>query len=138
MESLVSMYRKGIPIRCDQYSDLCDAYYKARRRAIYNRICAGMEYTNTINIDSATAFELSHIRTMVGQENDAMHDCYKMIALTRSDLTALEKIKQVCVRVLQEVDGTPDGTAMETEARKIASEASGRQKRLVAQLRYFM
>jgi hypothetical protein len=138
MESLVSNYRKGIPTRCDQYSDLCDAYYKARRGANHNRFWTGMDHADTINVDYATDYTMSCIRTIVEQEDSAMDDCYKTVALTRSDLTALEEIRQMCIKVLQEADGTPEGTAMETEARKIASEASGRQKLLVARLRYFM
>jgi hypothetical protein len=97
-----------------------------------------MDHADTINVDYATDYTMSCIRTIVEQEDPAMDDCYKTVALTRSDLTALEEIRQMCIKVLQEADGTPEGTAMETEARKIASEASGRQKLLVARLRYFM
>jgi SUMO ligase MMS21 Smc5/6 complex component len=138
MESLVASYRKDIPTRCDQASSIISTYQFARVRSLYNQIQLGMLRRKTIDLDTATDSKMSHIGKVFENEKQTMDACYELVALTRSDLAALEEIKRMCSRVLQEVDETSKGSDMETEARKIAGEASRRQKRLIDRLKYFM
>jgi hypothetical protein len=138
MESLVASYRKEIPTRCDQSSDIIYAYQYAKTISGHHQYLLDMLWTKKIDLDSATDGSMHHISSIFDKEKQAMNACYELVALTRSDLAALEEIKQMCSKVLQEVDGTSQGSSMEKEARKIAGEASRRQKRLIDRLQYFM
>jgi hypothetical protein len=138
MESLVASYRKEIPTRCDQSKNIMSAYRRAREISGYHKLVFGMLRTKTIDLDSASDSEMSHISTVFDKEKQVMHACYEMVTLTISDLAALEEIKQMCSEVLQKVDKTSRGIHMETEARRLAGEASRRQKRLTDRLKYFM
>jgi hypothetical protein len=66
----------------------------------YHRYVFRMIRMETIDIDSASDSEMSHISTIFDEEKQVMDACYEVVALTRSDLAALDEIKQMCNKIL--------------------------------------
>lgn len=136
MMVLVRRYEKSSPARGSQIISPAYRWYGAKELADRSRLEAGMKNSMTIDLDSADDNELSHIRTMVYEEKKALNAFYKMVAILRADLIALEEIREVCCRVLELTDETSKGIDIRLKALSITAEIKRRYKLLLDRLGY--
>jgi hypothetical protein len=137
MERLTAKFYEGRITRGDSYSDLSRAYRRAKRIASRHRREARMRDPTIIDLDSTTDIQMSHISTRVHWEKVAMDASYKMINITRSELTALREIERLCYQVIMLVDRTGGMDTCEYRARMTAAWASIEQKSLSRDLKKF-
>jgi predicted RND superfamily exporter protein len=134
LQSLVCKHREGIVARFAQLINICYDYKMAKGNADYHRILAQMHDSRIIDLDAATDHEMSHIGMMLDAESVARDECTKAIAIIRSELKALEEIKEMCSQVLELMDETSEDKIRKVKEQKTSAE--GDQKIFISKLEY--
>lgn len=137
LRGLVHNFRKGRIARNCQIITTCYEYRVAKSDARGHRMQGFMQDSRLIDLDSTSDWRLSRIGESLDSEQKAMDACYKAIAFIRSELKALDKIKQTCSQVLELVDGALEDDAMKAETLEAATKADAESKRLLHQLKQF-
>jgi hypothetical protein len=137
LKSLDDKYWKEAKGRSNQRFDLHMTYMDAKEEAYFERDSAYMHGSTTINLDTATHVELSHIRMMIHREKQATDASQEAIEITRLDLRVLEEIREMCCQVLVLADETDEGRVKKNVACSAAAAARAEQLLLVRQLKFF-
>ena len=136
LKDLVNEFHKGRFGRNCDFINTCFEHRAAKREAGYLRLEASIQDPMVIDLDSATARTVPIISRYFTAHNDALDACYRALTFIRTELAAVEKIKQMCSQVLELVDGTPESDEMKSETLVAAAEAERERKRFHRQLEH--
>jgi hypothetical protein len=137
LKSSNGKYWEEVNGRSSQRFGLHATYMNAKEEACFERDAAHMHGSTTINLDTATDVEMSHIRMMVDREKQATNASQEAIDITRLDLRMLEEIREMCYQVLVLVDETDGCRLKKNVACSTAAAARAEQLLLVRQLTFF-
>jgi hypothetical protein len=137
LDSLSYEFREKSHARNKRCLALWSDYCAARRHAARHRITARMQDSSTIDLDSVTHSEMSHITTMIGWEKKATDICYKLIDSKRSTLPELKDIKKICFQVLELTDKIPKHTVVRTHMQNTVAAVNDLENYLLHRLAYF-